>query len=237
MSVLNFLEAVNSLDEAVLAEVTPKEETELPAVKNEKETRSADRQNRRKTARLRGTAVAACLILLAALAVTSGKAVSAKGYPEENYLELWTESLLQSRWTIICTFIQSSFSIDSNGSYVYPDDYAGMYRDSGVTCLCLKDPDEEAIARYLSLAGNAARYIRIVPVRYSYNELTDAARELAEQVIAEGLPLYWYYVDEAANGIVMGTEEEKIPALQALAAEVFPDITVIAEASSPIILC
>ena len=44
-------------------------------------------------------------------------------------------------------------------------------------------------------------------------------------------------LDEAANAVVMGTDREKIPELEALAARVFPEIPVIVKPSAPVIMC
>lgn len=61
MSVLNFMEAVNSLDESVLAEVTP-EETEAEE-KSPNEASGPKRPNPELLRRIRRTAVAACLVM------------------------------------------------------------------------------------------------------------------------------------------------------------------------------
>ena len=106
--------------------------------------------------------------------------------------------------------IISSFEVNKHGIRVYPDEYSGAYVDGDYLQLCLKNPDEVTIHRYLEIAGEEAPYIRIQSVSYSLNELQMIADQLASSFREKGYILREYGVDIPNNGLEFVVAEEYV---------------------------
>ena len=132
--------------------------------------------------------------------------------------------------------LEASFPFDKNGAEIYPDDYAGNYPDGKDLVICLKDPDEAMIKRYLAIIEGCEDGVRIKAVRYSYNELQKMLRETADELLADKVQVNLYWVDVENNGLAFGVSEPYVERVRAVLQQKYPDIHCSVEPAGPIIL-
>ena len=132
--------------------------------------------------------------------------------------------------------LEASFPFDKDGAPIYPDDYAGNYPDGKDLVICLKDPDEAMIKRYLEIVDGWEDGVRIKAVRYSYNELEKMLRETADELLAEKVQVNLSWVDVENNGLAIGVSEPYVKRVRTLLHQKYPDIPCSVEPAGPIIL-
>ena len=130
--------------------------------------------------------------------------------------------------------LEASFPFDEHGGPIYPDDYAGNYPDGKNLVLCLKDPDEAMIRRYLEIVTGFEDSVHIKAVRYSYNELQEMLRETAQELLAEKIQVNLYSVDVENNGIMIGVSEDFVETVRVRLSEKYPEIHRTVEAVGPV---
>ncbi len=100
--------------------------------------------------------------------------------------------------------LSSSFGIDTDGNYTYPDGYAGAYLDDD-NCLVVL-VSEDAAGQYFRDYLKAYDCVRITKVKYSLNELQAKLEETVKKLpeTSYGKKIWWsYYVNEQDNlGII-----------------------------------
>ena len=143
---------------------------------------------------------------------------------EQAFIEAEERMMLQRHAITADDRIVNSFEVDEQGMRVYPDEYSGAYVDGDCLQLCLKNPDEATIHRYLEIAGEEAPYIRIRLVSYSLNELQMIVDQLASSFREDGYILREYGVDIPNNGIEFVVAEEYVKTIRSLINQQFPEI-------------
>ena len=128
--------------------------------------------------------------------------------------------------------IEASFSFDANGRPVYPDDYAGWYPDGKDMILCLKDPTEESINRYLEIAVFKDS-VHVKKVSRSYNELEQMLSETAEELQAEKIQIIYYCVDVENNGLRFCVTKDFVETVRALLQDKYPGVPSTVEGAEP----
>ena len=128
--------------------------------------------------------------------------------------------------------IEASFSFDANGRSVYPDDYAGWYPDGKDMVLCLKDPTEESINRYLEIAVFKDS-VHVKKVSRSYNELEQMLSETAGELQAEKIQIIYYCVDVENNGLRFCVTKDFVETVRALLQDKYPGVPSTVEGAEP----
>ena len=115
---------------------------------------------------------------------------------------------------------------------IWPDDLGGWYmeeyQDGKEMILCLKDPDEAMIKRYLDIVAGYENSVHIKAVRYSQNELHQTLMEIVENLLAKEI-YNQCYLDAENNGIVVGVEETCMETVRAELQQKYPDIHIVME--------
>ena len=234
MNTLDIIEAVNALDEDLLAESLPEE-------KQETEKRSRKSGSFRRLPRWISAAACLLIMILAGFVLSKSPQVTAAEDPQaETHLleDFWIQSERQKHASVVANnIIRTFYSYDEQGMTIYPDDCGDMYIDGEMLVLCLKDPDQAMIDKYLSVLGDGKRWVRIKAVKYSRNELQAVADELAEYLKERKIPWYFYGVDVMINGVDFGTDPEYVEIIEQLIRERYPDVPANVIPSGPIILC
>lgn len=170
--------------------------------------------------------VASCIVLICCCVfVGSAEAREEFGEDVRRIIEkLQNNSLTQRHAVKANDRITNSFAYDENGMWIYPDDFGGTYFDGEYLILCLKDADQTAINRYLSIAGSEAEYVQIRIVKYSQNELQSIADLQAALFNEQAVPIYSYWVDPVINGIIFVTDEENVQYVDDALDKQCPDI-------------
>ena len=151
---------------------------------------------------------------------------------DELYLEgLKEESLFQRHAAVANGRIMNSFAYDEHGMWIFPEDYAGTYIDGEFLIVCLKEPDQESINYYLSLAEDEALFVQVKEVIYSQNELQLIADSQAAWFNEHGISVYSYWVDPQSNGISFLTAEADVQKARIEWDKKYPDISCHVEAS------
>lgn len=153
---------------------------------------------------------------------------------DKDVLVLREEAIIGGLGNIACQKLEASFPFDEHGGPIYPDDYAGNYPDGKNLVLCLKDPDEAMIRRYLEIVTGFEDSVHIKAVRYSYNELQEMLRETAQELLAEKIQVNLYSVDVENNGIRIGVSEDFVETVRVRLSEKYPEIHRTVEAVGPV---
>lgn len=234
MNTLDIIEAVNALDEDLLAETLTEE-------KNETEKNSRKSGSFRRSPRWIPAAACLLIMILAGVALgESGRATAAEDPQAQTHMmeDFWLRSARQSNAVRIGHVIeQTFFRYDQDGTTIYPDDCGDMYIDGEMLVLCLKDPDQAMIDKYLSVLHDGKKWVRIRAVKYSRNELQAIVDEMAHSLIEQKIPVYFYGVDVMINGIDFGTDPEYVEIMEQLIQERYPDVPANVIPSGPVILC
>ena len=145
-------------------------------------------------------------------------------FADKDILVLREEAVMGGLGDLARQKIEASFPSDENGGPIYPDDYAGNYPDGKNLVLCLKDPDEAAIRRYLEIASGFEDSVHIKAVSHSYNELMQMLRETAAELLADKVQVNLYSVDVENNGLHMGVSGPYVQTVRARLQEKYPDV-------------
>ena len=125
----------------------------------------------------------------------------------------------------------ASFYSDTYGT-VFPDDFGGYYQeefqDGKTLILCLKDPDEAMIKRYLDIVAGYENSVHIKAVRYSINELNQMLMEIVENLLAKEI-YNRCYLDAENNGLVVGVEETCVETVRTALQQKYPDVHIVME--------
>ena len=152
--------------------------------------------------------------------------------------DFWIRSERQKHASVAANHIMQTFyGYGEHGMTVYPDDCGDMYIDGEMLVLCLKDPDEAMIDKYLSVLGDGKRWVRIRAVKYSRNELQAVVDEMYHYLTEQKIPWYMCGVDVEINGIWFGTDSEYVEIIEQLIKERYPDVPARVVPTGPIILC
>ncbi|MBO4872798.1 MAG: hypothetical protein J5496_05245 [Lachnospiraceae bacterium] len=246
MNTMDIIEAVNALDESLLAEALadgqPAEKdaaessaASAPAAEKGKEEKSGSRFPKRK---LKRWGVAAACLLIAALAASCAARTT---QTDDEAIRLIELNRRQSRPTRLYHLIEQtmqSLGYDLIGGQNCPEDYGGYYvsDDRETLCLCLVSPTEESTRRYLSLlTEDALAYVRIVPVRYSQSELQAMVREVFEAAAESKAEVYMGGPDDRINGLNFGGSEEGLAWVREYMRQHYPDVPLQTEICGPIV--
>lgn len=221
MNALDIIEAVNGLEEDLLAETLTEE-------KNETEEDGRKSGSFRRLPRWIPAAACLAIMILAGAALGgSGRATAVEDPQAETHMmeDYWMQSVRQSNASrIYHVIVQNFFSYDQHGMPLYPDDCGDAYIDGEMLVLCLKDPDQAMIDKYLSVLHDGKKWVRIRAVKYSRNELQAIADEMARYLREQKIPVYFYGVDVMINGIDFGTDPEYTEIMEQLIQERYPDV-------------
>ena len=248
MNTMDIIEAMNGLDESLLAEALEEETAEkCEGMKSEaadcpaaaKKTREKRGSRSLTGKRSRWSIIAACFLIAALTGATLSKSRAAED-PEaethqwEYFLEM---SRLQSHASSMAQRIYGRFLQYEvgTGRMIYPDDFGDCYIDGEILVLCLKDPDEAMTEKYLGMLGEGRKWVRIRPVEYSRNELQAIADELAKYLQSQNIPLRFYGVDVVINGVDFGVAPEAVERTEELIREHYPGIPYNVQGCGPIV--
>ena len=143
--------------------------------------------------------------------------------------EIYEQMRLEENAVAASQKIWNSFSVRSDGMWIYPDDFGGMYIDGQYLCIYVKNLREENRQYYLSLIDDLDGYVNFFDAEYSRNELQEIANEINEEVLKQGFILYSIGVDDIHQGIHIYTSQELFEEVKTVAALIAPDIPVIIE--------
>ena len=152
----------------------------------------------------------------------------------QNLNEMYEQMRLEENAAAASQKIWNSFSVRSDGTWNYPDDFGGMFIDGQYLYIYVKNLSEENRQYYLSLIGNLKDYVKFLDAKYSRNELQGIANEIREEALKQGCLLYGIGVDDIQNGIHIYTSQEFSDAVKTLSALMAPDIPVIVDETSAV---
>lgn len=94
-----------------------------------------------------------------------------------------------------------TFPLTDEGEYIYPDDFAGAWRDGMNLCVALTSDDEKTVEKYRSILKGYDG-VTFEKVKYSMNELLDL-QEAAYDFLKEDYEIVSYFTDVESNKAVL----------------------------------
>ncbi len=166
------------------------------------------------------------VLLLVFTMVGAGTSAAADNNQNNIVAEMRMHSIMQEHAVRANDKIVDSFSWGKDGMCIYPDDFAGTYVDGQILKVYVKDLNENSEEYYISLVEDEAKYVQLISVPYSRNELQAVVDEIAKELIQMNIPVFSYCVDVVNNGIRLTSNHESVSEIKWIAQNRCPHIAV-----------
>ena len=166
------------------------------------------RRERKTPPRRRRWAVAAMIVmgLFSWLFFDSGARAAVMNW----YREMTAERALR-RKAEVSEQVHSFFKTNPDGSWIYPDNYTGLYDDGEYLVIAVKQGLD--YADYEKIAAKYSDVCRIKEMPYSLNEMMEMADRAADIMLREGIQISSYAFRASIGRIVFTTTEEYMQAV------------------------
>ncbi len=88
----------------------------------------------------------------------------------------------------------------------YPSNYGGSYIDGSILHVCIVDLPNQDISNYQSILENYLNIIVFDNVDLSLQTLITAAKEIATNLLADGIPVFTSSISEPDNAVIISTD-------------------------------